>query len=615
MSKRRQDRGASRRAPRAHRQHYVDRLHRRPCRWDAVVWEVAHSLAKRCAARRSLFAAGGMPLSQWEVPGVALMLARGFDAAFARQLWRDPDLSGATDAGSLDGPAFAGLAPVLATECYEPLLRKYAEDAADRYLPRPDPPLEQLAGQLANLTVDLLVTRCAPGGDLRASIVSPVEDATGHFPDNGEPADPASGSGRASLDIRGLQVRVHESDPPDLVKRKLLRFTTGSPWLAQELARRVEAAIDETEGDPDADLSDFDSARINAIDEFLYAPTRVDGKTPVELLIEQQPDMPEAQRRRLERWNDEAFNGLFQLLGADGMFLTLRDVRDGREYRAWASLPDDFYAMPLHTLVFTRLAPWDDHWVVSGAQQTFGEVGEEKLASIRRQLPVVLRRAPSTPAEEARERKARAIQLEQYQEWLKLFGSDEVLFDDGRKLRDAVNRFYHHWTYDVVNPENGLTTAQTYEREYGKPPPPVQVPIPRDLIDSDDVAVLMDPLTGMGFIEQYGTFRAAFISDAPPTPAQVRIVWSFLRDDTIEPSIFLRMRDRFPKRTEEVMRLVLRDRLFQLDRDLEPILRKFKGRAMRRPPRPGLTVVDHADVPAFLGEKRLRQSDANATAG
>jgi hypothetical protein len=543
-----------------------------------LVWEVAQALAKRCAARRSVLAAAGLPLSQWELPGVALMLARGFDAALARQLWRDPEFAGAVDAGKLHEPALTRLVPLLASECYEPLLRKYAEDVADRYLPRPDPPLAQLAGQLANLTADLLLNRCAPGGgDLRASIVSPAEDATDYFPDNDEPADPAVGSGRASVDIRRLRVCIHESDPPDIVKRKLLRFASGSPWLAEELARRVGDAVDDAEGDPDADLSDLDSARINAIDGFLYAPTRVDGKTPVELLIEQQPDMPEAQRRRLSRWSDEAFNGLFQLQGADGGFLTLRDVHDGREYRAWASLPDAFRTMPRNTLVITRLAPWDDHWVVSGAQQTFGEVSEEKLASIRRQMPAILRHGPSTPAGEERERKARAIQLEQYQEWLKLFGSDEVLFDDGRKLRDAVDRFYHHWTYEVVNPENGLTPAQSYEREYGSPPPPPRVPIPAHLVESGDVAILIDPLTGISFLEQYGTFRAAFASEAPPTPAQVSTVWTFLRDETIEPSIFFRMRDRFPRRTEEVMRLALRDRLFQLDRDFEPTLRRSRA--------------------------------------
>jgi hypothetical protein len=213
------------------------------------------------------------------------------------------------------------------------------------------------------------------------------------------------------------------------------------------------------------------------------------------------------------------------------------------------------------------------------------------------------------------EQKARKLQLEHYQAWLKLYGSDELLFDDGHKLRNAVEEFYHHWTYHVVNPENGLTPAQSYERQHGGSPPRLSVPMPQHLLESDDVAALMDPLGGLSFVTSYGLFRAAFASETPPTPAQLQVVWGFLRDESIEPSVFLRMRERYPERTQDVMRLVLKDRLFRLDEDFEPTLRKFKGRAMRKPPKAALSLVDAADVPAFRERQQRREAEAARASG
>ena len=39
---------------------------------------------------------------------------------------------------------------------------------------------------------------------------------------------------------------------------------------------------------------------------------------------------------------------------------------------------------------------------------------------------------------------------------------------------------------------------------------------------------------------------------------------------------------------------VLKDKHFQLDRDFDVVLRKFKGQSMRRPVRPIITVIDSA---------------------
>ena len=101
---------------------------------------------------------------------------------------------------------------------------------------------------------------------------------------------------------------------------------------------------------------------------------------------------------------------------------------------------------------------------------------------------------------------------------------------------------------------------------------------------------------GMAFLKGYGVFRSAFESSEPLTSEQAQIVWDYLTDQTIDYWVFERMKERHPDRTEQVFRQILKDQQFQLERDFEPTLRKFKGQQMRRPPRPTVTVMDDEAV-------------------
>lgn len=56
---------------------------------------------------------------------------------------------------------------------------------------------------------------------------------------------------------------------------------------------------------------------------------------------------------------------------------------------------------------------------------------------------------------------------------------------------------------------------------------------------------------------------------------------------TIGPARSQRIRDRWPERTEQLLRAVLQDACFDLERDFDATLAKFKGDQMRRPPTVG----------------------------
>ena len=146
----------------------------------------------------------------------------------------------------------------------------------------------------------------------------------------------------------------------------------------------------------------------------------------------------------------------------------------------------------------------------------------------------------------------------------------------------------------MVFPDSGLTRAQLYKQRHGHAPPELKFPLPDYLLEAKDAAVVFDRQHGLTFYVGYRVFRSAFEDQEQLTGEQVQRVWDYLIDESTDYWLFQRMRDEFPERTEYVFRQVLKDKHFQLDRDFDAALRKFKGQSMRRPVRPMITVIDSA---------------------
>ena len=91
-------------------------------------------------------------------------------------------------------------------------------------------------------------------------------------------------------------------------------------------------------------------------------------------------------------------------------------------------------------------------------------------------------------------------------------------------------------------------------------------------------------------------FLAAFQGQGSLSEEQVDRVWGYLSDESVEYWVFQRMTERYPDRAEMVLRAATGDSTFLL-RDLDVLLRTFKGEAMRQPVRPMISMVHAADAP------------------
>jgi len=572
------------------RRFFVTHLHRPPCRWDVLIHEFSQALAKtlaevgqRLSADTFIFGADDAELAGW-------VLAKGFDVLVS-QGWPRAEGADVVDLWPLTADTAARVAGRAAEHCFDPLLRKYVWDSRGIYAGTPHRDLPPLIAALSEGLRDFLTNRCLPSGNLAGCLAEPAADAGEYFPAESKHGAQVASSGDHRCDVQRLALTINDQDDGGEVKRKLVHLVRDDPWLFAEWRAFVQQEQRER-GKPAAGKAPMAIDR--ATDDFIFRATRLDGMTPIQLLLDRQPDMANCQRHRLLRWDAEVFLGAFHVHEVSPPHVKARDVEADRELLLEATKGEALRDLRPGDLLLSRAVPWYDHWLLSGVQQRYQQFTADRV----REMKAAFQRKPLRrrfDIGEPRFARAFAIQEQQHQAWLALFGRDEMLFADGLELGAAMHRFYRYWS-EALLPGTDLSRIETFRRQYGKEPPDQKFPLPEDLLKSQDVAAIFDRQHGLSFFVGYGVFLSAFQGQGSLSEEQVDRVWGYLSDESVEYWVFQRMAERYPDRAETVLSAATRDSTFLL-RDLDVLLRRFKGEAMRQPVRPMISMVDVADGP------------------
>jgi hypothetical protein len=556
-----------------------------------MIHELAVVLSDRYLKMRNELSTRTFWFSSEKSVAVGWMLARGFEILISRN-WPAGLCEDLRDKlWHLDEFSAGQIAEYTASQCFEPLLRKYVEDTRDLYSSRPHSDLDTIIMDLAETLRVFLVSRCSSEGNLYKCLANPLADPDRYFLDNGESADPVSSSGDPVHDVYLLGLTIHDEDDGGDIKRKLAHMVRNDPWLFAEWRSSVQRELAELE--QSGPIDDRSTTIQQVTDDFIFRTSHLAGKTPIQLLIERQKAMSERQKQRLLRWDRETFCGQFLIGAVEIPFIEATDLASDRNYRLEATEPEALRSLKPNDLLFSRVTPWDDHWLLSGIQQYFQGAGKDQ--NLVSQLRQEARSKPSyrhIDNDEPGIKEDFKAQEAQYQAWMALYGQEELLFEDGLKLGAAMNRFHRHWNDEMIVPESGLTRTQLYQQKHGHTTPGMKFPLPDQLLEAKDAAIVFDKKHGMAFYVGYGLFRSAFEGNGPLSPEQIQRVWDYLISESTDYWLFQRMRDQHPERVQYVFRQVLKDEQFQLDRDFAPTLGKFKGESMRRPLRPMVKTVD-----------------------
>lgn len=578
------------------RQLFATNTHRKLCLWDVLIHELAVVLYIRCWQMSKHMLTDTFRFNNNEDSiAVGWMLARGFEILISQKWPVELRKDLCKSVWQLDEAFAEEIAQVTASECFDPLLRKYVEDKWGIYPGRPYRDLCKLIPDLREALKSFLISRCAPGGDLYKCLLNPLADHNRYLHNNGRSADPASSSGDPIQDVYRLGLTIHDGDDGGNIKWKLIHFVRNDPWLFAEWMSYVQRRLDKLENKERT--KDRTSAVTEATDEFIFRATHLDGKTPIQLFIERQKNRSDRQKQRLVRWDTETFYGIFLVRDVEFPFVNAMNLESDRNFRLTATNSEVLRTLKSDDLIFSRVMPWDDHWLLSGVQQKFDGAGKDPslVSKLKWDARTKLLHRP-LDNNDPRIQEGFNVQEAQYQAWITLFGQEELLFEDGLKLGAAINRFHRYWRDEMVFPDSGLTRAQLYQQRHGHEPPDLKFPLPDHLIHAKDTAVVFDRQHGLTFYIGYALFRSAFEDQGTPTADQIQRVWDYLTDESTDYWLFQRMHDQYPERTQYVFRHVLKDEEFQLDRDFDSVLRKFKGESIRRPLRPMITVIDSETV-------------------
>lgn len=343
------------------------------------------------------------------------------------------------------------------------------------------------------------------------------------------------------------------------------------------------------------------------IDSFL-TKGKVGDKTPLEIFIDAHSELSTSDRTLISSWR-KSFIGLFVVTSV---------LPDGFELLNW--LTDKHYIVKPNEprtlaemmrfqqgdILQTRIAPvTDTYWTFSGPYMTMGRLGKPKLAVAIGNFKEHHKEALYSDAPELLEQAWESV-AEYHKEFLEFFGKDEVTLP-GYQLNKKINELQELITkrnltamgidqsksLSNLAEEAGVTEAemkaaaeeagadasavsQLFENSQGKTKMVMpKVELPAELKKAEQVTVFTHPRWGQLFLPTYTQFKTILESeDWQSNKDTNKLVRKYLEDPTINAFIWHKLGRAYPTQLEKVLQTFLERPEFQLERDLDALLKE-----------------------------------------
>lgn len=365
---------------------------------------------------------------------------------------------------------------------------------------------------------------------------------------------------------------------PDLLERSsvlkgdLLEYARSAP-LARELKAELRRQFSGFALADEGEMIEF-------FDSFILEHRLRDGRTVLERYLDDHPKLAEEDRAVLRGWRDP-IQGLFEVLERTGDTLVVLNLVDALSYRVRTNAgPQAVRQMRPKSFLAARIVPLDDEWLLSGDQQIYPHSARAEVlkaaAQIAFSLPHLAFRNPETL------RRGWELQERDRGWFIEFFGSDTVILerDEAARRLDEFGRFQI---------ERAMAAAGKKPKKNARPPVPSDTGWVDELTEGATIGLVYDAADGMGIYADFQTFLDAFTGPGPKaTPAQIKVVRSYLTEDSISPAIFRRMADQHPDATDRVFQQLLRKPGFTWSADGEALLRKHKKEQADAVPLPRL---------------------------
>lgn len=412
--------------------------------------------------------------------------------------------------------------------------------------------------------------------------------------------EPAPGAYRLHL-MAEAQDAAKVTDPAALrrvaaragdLKRMLVAFAQ-SPrfdrWRVPELAKASSSAgaagsagaADAAGAAPPAKGSE---RWIAAMDDFIMTFRFPDGTGVVDRYLSASgKNLDKRDRKLLEGWRDPV-DGIFELRARNSDSLTLWNLLDELEYKAYAELGFASLSAGTGDFILARLVPMaPGAWTFSGSVTPIPRANAAVVAELALEWsasrPRLVFRNPR------KERLGWEMMRQERDDFIGFFGSDQVVIP-AAAAESRINEYYRR------RQEKALA-----RRSPGTPVPEVTAGIdrpffvmPESLLSLDTIGVIFDETDGLSLLPDFGLLEELFAR--PELAADKRYaeaLLGYLDSDSIYPGVLRRLAVADQDAADRVYRTVLKKPSFSWVKQGDLLLRRRKPWYYKQARQPNVT--------------------------
>ncbi|RCJ40747.1 hypothetical protein A6770_10080 [Nostoc minutum NIES-26] len=370
-----------------------------------------------------------------------------------------------------------------------------------------------------------------------------------------------------------------------------------------------------------------DSTQQDLIVDSFITEGKVGDKSPLEIFIENHPDLSESDRNLIGSWH-HSFIGLFAItqILSDGFELT--NWLTDKHYIVKPNNPQTLQALSrLKTaeILLTRISPvTDSYWTFSGPYTQMGKLGKPKLAVAIGNFKDNYKNSLYSDAPDLLEAAWESV-AEYHQQFVDFFATDEITLP-GYQLNKKIAEFQELITekrlaaagldtsksLSEMAVEAGVgeeeikaaveevgadskVVSQIFNDKSGKSKMVMpKVDLPAELKKAEQVTALSHPRWGQMFLPTYSKIQAILSADDwQSIEGAEKLIRFYLTDKTINAFIWHRLAQKYPTQLEKILQAILQRPEFSLESDLNQLLQEYD-----KPIEPELPEI--ASVPIHL---------------
>jgi len=370
-----------------------------------------------------------------------------------------------------------------------------------------------------------------------------------------------------------------------------------------------------------------DNNQQNLIIDSFITEGRVGDASPVDLFIQNHPDLSESDRTLINSWH-RTFIGLFAIT---------KILPDGFELMNWltdkhyivkqgdAQTLQDMSRLKEGEILLTRISPvTDTYWKFSGSYTQMGKLGKPKLAVAIGNFKDNYKNSLYSDAPDLLEEAWQSV-AQYHQQFTEFFGSDEITLP-GYQLNKKITELQEILTQkrleaagidpskslEEVAKEAGIeeeeikaaaeelgadskVVAQMFDKKSGTSKMVMpKIELPADLKKAEQVTTFSHPRWGQMFLPTYSKVKAILeAEDWQSIEGSEKFIRHYLEDKNINAFIWHRLAQQYPTQLEKVLQNVLQRPEFRIESDLDTLLSEFN-----KPIQPELPEI--ASVPIHL---------------